>query len=118
MSKTISYVIAAIFLLFAAVQYNDPDWYLWIPVYLIIAILVFISIGRKLPLLLLYAVLFLFLVWFLSMMPNFIQWIKADMPDIAGIMKASNPEIELMREFFGVLICIITLVWLVIKNRK
>ena len=118
MSKTISYIIAAIFLLFALVQYNDPDWYLWIPVYLIIAILIFLSIGRKLPSKVLYVILILFLIWFVTMVPNFAQWVKEGMPDITGTMKASNPEIELMREFFGVLICIAALVWLVIKNRK
>lgn len=118
MSKTISYIIAAIFLLFAAVQYNDPDWYLWIPVYLIIVILTILSMGKKLPTKVLYAILIVYLIWFISMVPNFTHWLKNDMPDITGTMKASNPEIELMREFFGVLICIAALVWLVFKNIK
>ncbi len=39
-------LIALMLLLFAAVQYNDPDFYLWIPIYLIPAILAAIAAFR------------------------------------------------------------------------
>ena len=35
--KLFNYLFVLIFILFAAVQYNDPDPYLWIPIYIYVA---------------------------------------------------------------------------------
>ncbi len=44
--RIVNGLIALLLLLFAAVQYNDPDFYLWIPIYLIPAILAAIAAFR------------------------------------------------------------------------
>ena len=36
--RTVHVVLCGILLLFAALQYNDPDWYYWGPVYLLAAV--------------------------------------------------------------------------------
>lgn len=36
--RTVHVVLCGILLFFAALQYNDPDWYYWGPVYLLAAI--------------------------------------------------------------------------------
>lgn len=35
--RIVHVVLAAILVFFAALQYDDPDWYYWVPVYLIAA---------------------------------------------------------------------------------
>ena len=111
MAKAFTYFISFVFLLFAGLQYNDPDWYLWIPVYLIISVLIFLSVKQKLPKLLLNSILLLLIVWFVFLIPDLIHWLQGGMPNIAGTMKASNTELELMREFLGILICIGDMFW-------
>src|SRR5262245_52061638 len=36
--RTVHVILCGILLLFAALQYNDPDWYYWGPVYLLAAL--------------------------------------------------------------------------------
>lgn len=43
MRKTLSIIFGVLFLLFAAVQYNDPDPQVWIPIYGIAAVACFMA---------------------------------------------------------------------------
>ena len=45
--KLFNYLFVLIFISFAAVQYNDPDPYLWIPIYLYPAALCFLAASEK-----------------------------------------------------------------------
>lgn len=45
MRKTISIIFGLLFLLFAAVQYNDPDPEVWVPIYGLAAIACFMAYG-------------------------------------------------------------------------
>ena len=108
--KIFNYIFCILFIISAALQYNDPDPYLWIPIYMYGAVLCwFAAKGSYYPklyligigLFLLYAVL-LFVekdgVW---------DWVtKHNAENIAGAMKASTPWIEDTREFFGLAILI------------
>lgn len=102
--KHIHLFIALLFLIFVAVQYNDPDYYIWMPVYAIIAFLAythFLGKPQKLIALLLTAFLG---IWSMFFIPDLISWIQDGAPNIAGSMKAETPHIELMRELFGLII--------------
>ncbi len=104
-------VISAIYILCAAVQYNDPDFYIWIPVYVIPAV-VAISYDRgrrdsKL-ILILCGVYIISMLWYI---PDVISWITNGLPTITGSMHAESPFIEFVREFFGLGICLIGLIW-------
>ena len=48
--KAFNYFFCAVFIVFAALQYNDPDPYLWIPIYLYAAVLCYLAAkGRFYP---------------------------------------------------------------------
>jgi apolipoprotein N-acyltransferase len=107
-------IIALIFVLFAAVQYNDPDWYLWIPIYGLVALIYFVEVPK-----ILLQLLFLgYTCYAASYVPSFITWIQNDMPSITGSMKASNPEVEFMREFFGLLIVLVAAAYRLYTSSK
>ena len=45
--KRFNQLFVFIFILFAVVQYNDPDPYLWVPIYLFPAVLCFLAAREK-----------------------------------------------------------------------
>lgn len=107
--KIYNIILALLFTLFAYFQYNDPDPYLWIAIYLAVAVLCGLAaFGKyfKWLSLALMAGLFIYWAWLL---PDFITWLGQGMPSITGSMKAETPHTELVREFLGLLILILVL---------
>ena len=102
-----------VFILFAALQYNDPDPYLWMPIYLYTAIFCWLAFRNKfyttayLIGIIVYAVYALYKVVDAN---GLIDWAtKHDAENIAETMKAEKPWIEESREFFGLVILIVVL---------
>jgi len=96
-------------MLFAAFQYNDPDFYIWIPIYLIVAVVIWMySLGRyhyRLSQILLVIYLLGMTIYY----SDVISWINNGIPSITGSMQAESPFIEFIREFFGLGICALAL---------
>lgn len=103
--KYLHLAVAALFLLCAYWQLNDPDWNQWVAAYGIVA---FISVraffGGLRPIVAALPAIALF-AWWCSYVTEFVQWLNDGMPTITGSMKAESPHVELTREFFGLLIC-------------
>lgn len=116
--KILNIILTIIFVLFAIVQYNDPDPWAWIALYLFIAVVSgFAIVGRYNR----YAILgglVVCLIWMASLIPDFINWVKMGMPTITGSMKAEAPHIELTREFLGLVVCIAALTFQYFRFRK
>jgi len=106
-------IFCVLFIVSAALQYNDPDPWLWMPIYGFGAVLCWLAFRRKyfpkaylfgIVAYLGYAVLLFFEedgVW---------DWMtKHEAANIAQTMKAETPWIEDTREFFGLLILIAVL---------
>ena len=55
-------VMALVFLVFAGLQYNDPDPYIWIPIYLYLVLLSVLVINRKVSQLVLFVSALAFLI--------------------------------------------------------
>ena len=110
--------LGAIFLLFAYFQWNDPDSFKWIIYYLVIAGLSFASLFQVNKARYIYAMLILSAIWMISLLPNAITWVMDGMPTIVESMKASSPYIELVREFLGLLISILMLLFLLYDNKR
>lgn len=110
------YFFVALFVVFAAVQYNDPDGWIWALAYLnIAAILGSPNFTNKIYWVVIS--LIVFALWTFSFVPDFFHWIKMGSPSITGKMKAESPEIELVREFLGLVICDTALILWWIKNK-
>lgn len=116
--KYLNIFLAVVFLLFAAVQYNDPDPIHWIALYLYTAGICGFAAFGKYNRYLLWAGLAVITVWVVLTIPDFFNWIKMGEPGIAGEMKATEPYIELTREFFGVLMCWAVVLWQLWRVRK
>ncbi len=115
MTRRLNVIICFIYILFALVQYNDPDWYIWIPAYLIPAFFFYRPQLAQNPAFI-YLPILGFSLWAAAYIPAFMDWIKHGTPTITGTMKADRPEVEMMREFFGLVICILGLIY--IKNQN
>jgi hypothetical protein len=109
--KLFNYSFAIIFLVFAALQYNDPDPILWIPIYLYPTYLCLQAARDK------YVHKHLYPIGFIIFVPyaiykmfdenGVIDWIKYhNAGSIASTMKAETPWVEESREFFGLVIII------------
>ncbi|AXY74817.1 hypothetical protein D3H65_12855 [Paraflavitalea soli] len=112
--KLFNLLFCLLFVISAGLQYNDPDPYVWIPIYGYGAVLCWLAFRGKfypkayligLTVFTIYAV-FLFVakdgVW---------EWLTEHQAEnIAQSMKASTPWIEDTREFFGLMILNIVLI--------
>ncbi len=111
--KIFNILFSLLFLIFAGLQYNDPDPYIWIPIYLYAAALCWLAFRNKF-----YPAAYLFgiaiyagyALYLFFTDDGVLDWIqKHNAESIAGSMKATTPWVEDTREFFGLLILIIVL---------
>lgn len=96
------------FILFAYVNLNDPDAWLWVSIYMVAAIGCGLAIFRKyFPVIYLFAIGF-YLIYAIQIFfsrDGVRDWIfKYKRPSIVETMQATKPYIEKTREFFGLLI--------------
>ena len=109
--KYLSIFFALMFLVFAALQVNDPDPILWIVIYGIMAVVsvmaIFDSYNRKFLL----GLAVLFMVYMIFLFPGVAQWLKHDDKRVLfdDGMKMQYLYIEESREFLGLLICLFVL---------
>jgi hypothetical protein len=111
--KLFNIVFCLIFIVFAALQYNDPDPYIWIPIYLYAAVLCWLAAKNQFyptAYLIGIAVYAIYAMYKVFDTNGLIDWIKLHhAANIAETMKAEQPWIEESREFFGLLILIAVL---------
>ena len=108
----IARIITGILLLvFAFVQYNDPDPWLWILAYSLVGALSIWSAWKAVSPLILYGLIIIFAITAAWYVPNIMQWVSEGMPSIIGSMKASSPYIEWTR-VLGLILCLTILYWL------
>ena len=112
-----------VFILFAAFQYNDPDPYLWIPIYLYPAVLCYLEVKQKSINKMAYLAGFLifgvYAIYKLFDTNGIIDWIKFhNASSIAATMKAEVPWVEESREFFGLIIILAAMSINYFKSKK
>jgi len=96
------------FVLFAYVNLNDKDSWLWVPIYLIASICCGLAaFGKFYPVVYLVVIAF-YLIYATQLFfakDGVRDWIvRYNRPSIAESMQATKPYIEKTREFFGLLI--------------
>ena len=121
--KIFNLVFCIIFILFAALQYNDPDPYVWIPIYGYAAVLCWFAFkGRYYAkaYLLGIAVYLGYALVLVFTKNGVIDWItQHNAESLVQTMKAEKPWVEDTREFGGLVILIVVLLidyWYAKKN--
>lgn len=111
--KLFNLLFCILFIISAALQYNDPDPYVWIPIYMYGAVLCWLAFRVKfypkayLSGIVIYAAYAIGLFFWKNGVWDWMTQHHAE--DIAATMKAEKPWIEETREFFGLLILVVVL---------
>lgn len=120
--KIFNILFCLIFIIFAALQYNDPDPYIWMPLYLYTAVLCALAARNKFypwAYVLGVAIYGLYAVYKLFEKDGVLDWFERHHAEnIAETMKAQTPWIEETREFFGLIILIAVLLINYFYSRK
>jgi hypothetical protein len=120
--KIFNIVFIILFVLSAALQYNDPDPYLWVPIYLYGAFLCYQAYRKKyVPVL--YIIGLVIYIGYAAYLffdrQGVLNWANEhNAESITQTMKATKPWIEETREFGGLLILIVVLVINMLWLRK
>lgn len=118
MNKRIHYIVGILFLCFALVQWNDPDFYIWIPPYLLVSYIAFRAGRDEYYYFASIALSVVFFVWLSMYWPSISEWYSDGMPSIIDNMKAETPYVELVRESLGLLLCLFTSVIYIFIAKK
>lgn len=120
MYRIINFLLAGMFLLFAFVQVNDPDPVIWILIYGMMAVLCIMAIFAYYPRPILIGVAVLYTLYAMVYLPGVITWLgtedKAALFD--DVAKMEHVYIEEAREFLGLAICLVVLVFYIIRSRR
>ncbi|HEX4849790.1 MAG TPA: transmembrane 220 family protein [Puia sp.] len=111
--KILNIFFCVVFIFFAALQYNDPDPYVWMPIYLYAAVLCALAARNQFYPRAYWGGIFVYACYAsykLFCQDGVLDWIKYHHgEDIAATMQAEKPWIEETREFFGLVILIVVL---------
>ena len=112
--RILNIAFIAFFVLSAALQYNDPDPYIWMPIYLYGAFLCFRAIQKNYNPMLYVAGLIVYCGYAIYLFfdrAGVLSWVtEHGSESLVQSMKATKPWIEETREFGGLLILIVALV--------
>ncbi len=111
-------VLALLFALFAIVQYNDADWYIWIPIYATVTLSSGLYYFNRNPFQLSLLIGLGVLAYAVRYVPSIISWIKMGLPTIVNEMKADQPYVEDVREFLGLLLVGLFQLYYFFKQKK
>lgn len=114
-SKTrviINVTLFVLFTLFALVQLNDPDPIHWFLLYEWVAVLSLVAIFRNIPKLIIWLSIFVLLVYDGTLVTYFVDWMKIDhKEELFGKMVYEKPYLEGTREFLGVIMAVMALLF-------
>jgi hypothetical protein len=120
--KKFNTIFGFIFVLFALLQYNDPDPYLWIPIYGFAALVCILNARGKYDFFT-HAAAIVFCLGFslklLFVKEGVIDWYsRHNAENLVQSMKATKPWIENAREFGGLLIIMVVVIINIFLHKK
>ncbi len=118
--RIVNFILAALFLVFAFVQINDPDPVIWILIYGSMAVLCIMAIFEFYPTKVSIALLVVFAGYSVVYIPGVVEWMKQDNRGLLfdDVAKMQYPYIEQAREFLGLLICISVLIFHLVRAKR
>lgn len=118
--KTINFILTLIFLVFAFVQVNDPDPLVWILIYGNMAVLCVLAMFKMRFVYWLVASIVLYSIYAALLTGGAWEWFQS--PDRSllfdDLAKMQHPYIEETREFLGLIISIVVILFHLLANRK
>ena len=111
--KIFNLILAVVFGLFAVVQLNDTpgDILFWFVLYAAIALISAFAAFNRYNMWAILLGLAVVVFELFRQFPGFAQWIGMGMPSIVDEMKATTPYVELAREYLGLVLCLIVLIF-------
>jgi len=110
--KPFNYAFAGIYLVFALLQINDPDSYIWIPIYGVVALTSFLNARGRFDAFSHWGILAFSTIYGIKLLietDGAMDWFnKYNAENLVQSMKATKPWIENAREFGGLLIIVLT----------
>jgi hypothetical protein len=118
--KIINFLLAAMFVVFAYLQLNDPDPIVWIPIYGVMAIVCVLAMFRYYPRTILFSLVIFYTLYSFFYIPGVKEWLAQDDKSqlFSNVAKMEHPFIEESREFLGLMINVAVLVVYLIISRK
>ena len=116
--RVLNGILAFVFILFGYWQFNDPDALTWVILYFAVAGISLVAAFREVDRRVLIFFLMLFFIYVASYSLYLIEWVQLGMPSIAEEMQANTPYIERTREFFGLLICLLVMIYHYFSQKK
>jgi hypothetical protein len=119
--KTLNIILSILFIIFAALQYNDPDPFLWFPIYLLAAFLCWRAsqgIHHRSLYITAISIYIIYAIYLVFEKNGVIAWASEHAAEsLVTTMKAEKPWIEETREFGGLVILIAAML-INLKRRK
>jgi hypothetical protein len=118
--RILNSILALMFLAFAFVQVNDPDPILWILIYGAMAVFAVMAIFEYYIPAFMYALAIGFVVYLIILFPGMMDWYRSPNRSLLfdDLAKMQYYYIEEAREFLGLLICAVTLIFYIIRARR
>jgi Transmembrane family 220, helix len=120
--KTLNIILSILFIIFAVLQYNDPDPFVWIPIYLLAAYLCWRAsqgIHHRSLYIIAIVIYIIYAIYLVFDRNGVLSWASEHAAEsLVTSMKAEKPWIEETREFGGLVILIAAMAINLFLNRK
>jgi len=118
--RVLHFLLAVMFLVFAFLQINDPDPIIWILIYGVMAVVCVMAIFEFYPRPVLMVLAIAYLLYSIYYFPGVKVWLmqddKAQLFD--NVAKMEHPFIEESREFLGLMINVLVLIFYIVRSSK
>lgn len=117
--KTTNYIFSVVFAIFAIVQLNDPDGVLWFSIYILVSMICLFANFKTIPKLILTFTITGLLIYSAFHLSLFIDYMQTEnKKEIFGAMVYEKPYLEGTREFLGLLIAALGIIYQLKKRTK
>lgn len=118
--RIFNFILAILFLVFAFVQVNDPDPLHWILIYGAMAVLAILAMFKIYPMKVILALLVVYVAYSTVFLDGVKEWLQQPnkMALFDDVAKMQHLYVEEAREFLGLMICIVVLVFYAIQSRR
>ena len=114
MNRLLHGILVLVFIAFAAVQYNDADGWKWIVIYLTVALMPLLKVFSKHWPLLNIGIMSAMLFMLIANSYQVSNWLDAGKPAFIDYGPTDIQAVEDIREYLGVVICVVVSVLYVI----